>query len=107
LGPLIPVLSSRDDQIIYGRRGTGKTHALLYVAERLRVGGVVPVYVDLRNLGSSGGVYADPQIPLTQRATRLLLDLLGTVHETLMEHVVDADLDLAALARYWIGSPSP
>jgi hypothetical protein len=97
LGPLIPVLSSRDHQIVYGRRGTGKTHALLYVTEQLRADHAVPVYVDLRNMGSSGGLYADTQIPLTQRATRLLLDVLGAVHESLIEHAVTADLDLAIL----------
>jgi len=56
-------------------------------------------------MGSSGGIYADAQIPLTQRATRLLLDVLGDVHEGLVEHAVTADLDLAVL--YWISSPSP
>jgi hypothetical protein len=98
LGPLIPVLSSRDHQIVYGRRGTGKTHSLLYVTEQLlRNAQTVPVYVDLRNMGSSGGIYSDTQIPLTQRATRLLLDVLGTVREGLIEHAVNADLDLAVL----------
>jgi hypothetical protein len=97
LGPLIPVLSSRDHQIIYGRRGTGKTHALLYVTEQLRADKVVPVYVDLRNMGSSGGIYADTQILLTQRATRLLLDVLGALHENLLEHAVTTDLDLSIL----------
>lgn len=97
MGPLIPVLSSRDHQIVYGRRGTGKTHALLYVAEQSKKEGDVPVYVDLRNMGSSGGIYADPQVPLGQRATRLLLDVLGTVHADLLEHVVNADMDLATL----------
>ncbi len=97
LGPLIPVLSSRDHQIIYGRRGTGKTHALLYVTEQSRDQLGVPVYVDLRNMGSSGGVYADTQIPLGQRATRLLLDVLASVHEALLDYVVASDLDLTAL----------
>jgi len=97
LGPLIPVLSSKDHQVVYGRRGTGKTHALLYVIEQLKPDQAAPVYVDLRNMGSSGGIYADTQIPLTQRATRLLLDVLGAVHESLIEHVVTADLDLAIL----------
>ncbi|MDR3703865.1 MAG: hypothetical protein P4L56_29720 [Candidatus Sulfopaludibacter sp.] len=97
LGPLIPVLSSRDHQIVYGRRGTGKTHALLYVTEQLRTDRTIPVYVDLRNMGSSGGMYSDTQIPVTQRATRLLLDVLGTVHEGLIEHAVNMDLDLSVL----------
>lgn len=97
LGPLIPVLSSRDHQIIYGRRGTGKTHALLYVTEQSKPESAVPVYVDLRNMGSSGGLYADTQIPLPQRATRLLLDVLASIHEAILDYVVTADLDLATL----------
>ena len=96
LGPLIPVLSSRDHQIVYGRRGTGKTHALLYVAEQRRAAQIMPVYIDLRKTGSSGGMYADTQIPVTQRATRLLLDVLGSLHETFIEHVITAEMDLAA-----------
>jgi Cdc6-like AAA superfamily ATPase len=97
LGPLLPVLSSRDHQIVYGRRGTGKTHALLYVTEQSKAQSAVPVYVDLRNMGSSGGVYADTHIPLAQRATRLLLDVLASIHEAILDHVVVADLDLATL----------
>jgi len=70
---------------------------LLYVTEQLKAKGTVPVYVDLRNMGSSGGLYADTQIPLTQRATRPLLDVLGAVHECLIDHAVIAELDLAAI----------
>jgi Cdc6-like AAA superfamily ATPase len=32
--PLLTLLSTTDHQIIYGRRGTGKTHALLYLHPR-------------------------------------------------------------------------
>ncbi|MGA9186704.1 MAG: hypothetical protein WBZ32_15515 [Candidatus Acidiferrales bacterium] len=97
IGPLVAVLSSRDHQIVYGRRGTGKTHALLYAAEQARKSGAIAIYVDLRNIGSSGGVYADTTIPLFQRATRLLLDVLGTLHEVLLQYVVDAGMDLSAI----------
>lgn len=30
VGPLIPLLDSENNQIIFGRRGTGKTHVLRY-----------------------------------------------------------------------------
>jgi hypothetical protein len=83
---------------VYGRRGTGKTHALLYVAELTKKQGNIPVYVDLRSIGSSGGLYADSNVPLSQRATRLLLDVLGVIHESLLQHVVDnSELDLSAV----------
>jgi hypothetical protein len=97
IGALFAVLSSRDHQIVYGRRGTGKTHALLYTAEKARKEGAIPVYVDLRSIGSSGGMYADATIPIPQRATRLLLDVLGAIHEVLLHHAVEAGMDLSAV----------
>jgi hypothetical protein len=97
IGALFAVLSSHDHQIVYGRRGTGKTHALLYVAEKARQEQAIPVYVDLRNIGSSGGLYADASIPIPQRATRLLLDVLGSIHEGLLQYVVNAAMDLATI----------
>jgi hypothetical protein len=96
VGALFAVLSSRDHQIVYGRRGTGKTHALLYAAEQAKRNGVIPIYIDLRYIGSSGGIYSDTNLPMTQRATRLLLDVLGSIHEVLLTFAVDAALDLAA-----------
>jgi hypothetical protein len=97
IGALFTVLSSRDHQVVYGRRGTGKTHALLYLAEQAKKDGAIPVYVDLRYIGSSGGLYADTGIPIPQRATRLLLDVLGSIHESLLTYAVDAAMDLAAV----------
>jgi len=95
VGPLFAVLSTNDHQIVFGRRGTGKTHALLYVAEQGKKSGNVAVYVDLRFIGSSGGIYGDPNLPLAQRATRLLLDVLTTIHENLITAAVEGNLDLS------------
>jgi hypothetical protein len=97
IGALFTVLSSRDHQIVYGRRGTGKTHALLYAAEQAKKEDAIPVYVDLRSIGSSGGLYADLSIPLPQRATRLLLDVLGSIHETLLQYLIESGMDLASV----------
>ena len=95
IGPLLTVLSSRDHQIVYGRRGTGKTHALVYLAEQESAKNGTSVYVDLRNIGSSGGLYGDPEIPLPQRATRLVLDLVAAVHDELLSASLTLDLDLS------------
>jgi hypothetical protein len=97
IGPLFKVLSSRDHQIVYGRRGTGKTHALLYLSEQEKKVGAIPAYLDLRYIGSSGGLYADPSVPLQQRATRLLLDVLSSIHEALLTYAVDNEMDLASI----------
>lgn len=87
-GALVTLLASRDHQIIFGRRGTGKTHALLYLAETAAGWGDIAVYVDLRTIGSTGGVYSDSSIPLAERGTRLLADTLAAVHDALLSSVL-------------------
>lgn len=47
----------------------------------VRTSGGLPIYIDMRKIGSSGGLYADVTVPLAERATRLLLDVLAEVHE--------------------------
>ena len=88
VGPLLSVLSTVDNQILYGRRGTGKTHALVYLSETAKRKGDISVYLDLRNIGSTGGIYSDQSIPFAERATRLLMDTLSAVHEELMNIVL-------------------
>jgi hypothetical protein len=96
VGPLSTLLSSVDHQVIYGRRGTGKTHALAYLAGRQDARGDVTAYVDLRNIGSSGGLYADYSRPISERATSLLVDTLVAIHDSLLRffvsHPEDPDL---------------
>jgi hypothetical protein len=97
--PLLTLLSTHDHQIIYGRRGTGKTHALRYLGETERRAGHVSAYVDMRTIGSTGGLYADSAIPLTERATRLLADTLAAVHESILEFAIDSpSVNLAAIS---------
>ena len=88
-GSLFTLLSSQDHQIVYGRRGTGKTHAFIYLAETVAKQGSIPIYIDMRNIGSSGGVYTDVSLPLTERATRLLLDTLSTFCDAIYEFVLE------------------
>lgn len=89
VGPLFTLLSSHDHQILYGRRGTGKTHALAYLASTREEAGDLVAYVDLRNIGSSGGIYADSTRTMSERATCLLVDTLSAIHECLYERVVE------------------
>lgn len=85
VGPLLALLSRVDHQIIYGRRGTGKTHAITYLAEKRRDAGDCVIYLDLRTVGSTGGIFGDTQIPLSERATRLLADTLLVFHDGLTD----------------------
>jgi hypothetical protein len=88
IGPLFATLSSNDNQIIFGRRGTGKTHLLYYLDSNLKDQGLASITLDMRVIGSSGGFYADRQIPLSVRGTRLLSDTLCCIHEALREFIL-------------------
>lgn len=97
-GHLFTMLSNDDHQVLYGRRGTGKTHALKYLAEDIRRRGETPIYVDMRTLGSSGGLYADDTAPFPERATRLLVDTLVAIHDQLVTLAL-GDSELAKAAK--------
>ena len=88
IGPMFTMLSSVDHQIIYGRRGTGKTHILTALADQVRRRGNLPIFLDMRTIGSTGGIYADESISIAERGTRLLLDTLGVMHEALVDYVL-------------------
>jgi hypothetical protein len=87
--PLFIQLSSRNHQVFYGRRGTGKTHALKYLAESIRAKGDKPIYVDLRSVGSNGSIYSDGQRSLAERASRLIVDVLEAIEQELMQIAVE------------------
>jgi hypothetical protein len=88
VGPLFSLLSVADHQVIFGRRGTGKTHALAYLGDSRDRADDATVFVDLRIVGSSGGLYADGSLPVAERATRLLADTLGAIHDSLTDFCV-------------------
>ena len=90
-GPLSALLSSIDHQIMYGRRGTGKTHALTYLAETKTADGDIGFLVDMRTIGSTGGLYSDPTISISERAARLLVDTLICIHDNLIKFSIEND----------------
>lgn len=85
IGNVPVLLRNNDSAIIFGRRGTGKTHLLSYLSNQLSGSGGVVVSVDMRTIGSSSGLYADPGIDLSERATRLLRDTANAIHERILE----------------------
>jgi len=91
-GSFSAMLHSTDHQILYGRRGTGKTHALQYLSDVIERAGDIAVYLDLRTIGSTGGseVTADASV----RGTHLLVDTLEAIHEELLTLAVESENDL-------------
>jgi len=92
-GSFAALLHSSDHQILYGRRGTGKTHALMYLSDLLSDTGDVPVYLDLRTIGSAGGMYADGAHTAAERGTHLLVDALEAVHDELLTIAVEQEVN--------------
>lgn len=90
-GSVFTAFSSVDHQVIFGRRGTGKTHLLTVLRQARRAAGEMAIQLDMRNLGSAGGIYADASIPLAQRATRLLVDVLAAIHASMFEQAIEHD----------------
>lgn len=80
---------NRDHQVIYGRRGTGKTHALQYLSDCVNQKGDFSIYIDLRAHGSNTSVYSDTSKSISERATCLLLDVLRAMHDDLLAIAVD------------------
>ncbi|HEV7824115.1 MAG TPA: hypothetical protein VGP02_04355 [Mycobacteriales bacterium] len=83
--PVPTLLDSPDSSVLYGRRGTGKTHLLKYLAATKAAAGDLALYVDLRTIGSSGGLYADRHESAVDRGTCLLVDVLEEIHNQLYE----------------------
>ena len=67
-GPLGSLLTNPDHQVIFGRRGTGKTHAFRYLQTLVQERGDISFYADLRTVGSPEGLFADDDIGATDRA---------------------------------------
>ncbi|MFF1612934.1 hypothetical protein ACFVYA_34635 [Amycolatopsis sp. NPDC058278] len=99
-GSFSAMINSADHQILFGRRGTGKTHALLHLQELVERTGDLAIHLDLRTIGSTGGLYANTALSPAQRGTQLLVDTLEAVHDRLFAFAVDGgSADQDALLR--------
>ncbi len=86
---IIPQIASENNQVVYGRRGTGKTHLFGYLASELKDRpNVAVISVDCRTLGSSRQ-FSDPNLAIEARCLALFRDILAEVHDGLLEYVVE------------------
>src|SRR5882672_6921501 len=85
---VLPQLENRNNQVLYGRRGTGKTHALRVLGSRIEQSPTnAVVYIDARILGSTAQ-FSDTSLSLRDRCLSLFRDVLGEIHSALLEHIV-------------------
>lgn len=85
---ILPQVQSRNNQIIFGRRGTGKTHILRVLGSNVRSPRVASIYIDARTLGSTAQ-FTDNSVPLSVRCVSLFRDVLGEIRNALLDHIVN------------------
>jgi len=86
---ILAQLVNSNDQILYGRRGTGKTHVFQVVAHEFeKTNTNCVVSIDGRTLGSSPQ-FIDYTIPLQKRCTSLFRDVLNEINNGILEHIVN------------------
>ena len=100
VGGVENVLFNPENQILFGRRGTGKTHALRYLEEQARARGEAAVYIDLRTIGSNSSIYSDRNRPKFERITTLVIDVCGAIREGIIDLVTgpNTPFDLSRVA---------
>ena len=87
LGGMEHSLLNSENRVVFGRRGTGKTHIMSFVAEAARKRGDLAVQIDLRSVGSNSYIYVDASLSVAERATRLLKDFVAAIHDRLLEEI--------------------
>ncbi|MFN0299508.1 MAG: hypothetical protein ACKVQU_04040 [Burkholderiales bacterium] len=70
-----------------------------YLASEIQRRGAIAIQLDMRTIGSTGGIYSDPKLSIAERATRLLADALSAIHDRILtESVAKAEeYDLSVL----------
>lgn len=95
---ILPQLVNTKHQIIYGRRGTGKTHILSVLAAEFSGRSDTTVCsIDARTLGSSTQ-FSDSTLPMRRRCLSIFRDILAAVHDQLLDTIVNRPTDRAAAA---------
>jgi hypothetical protein len=85
---ILPQLANENHQILYGRRGTGKTHLLRVLANKMEHDAIPVVYIDCRTLGSSSE-FSDSSYPVSRRCLALFRDILAPVYNRLLEQIIE------------------
>lgn len=85
----ILALSNANSQVIFGRRGTGKTHLFRYLSHSLAQPGEMTLYIDALTLGSSTDIRSNRGVDAGDGALWIFRDLLARVHDRVLDHSID------------------
>lgn len=82
-------VDNQDHQIIFGRRGVGKTHLLGYLYEKNSGNGDIVINIDCRTLNSADSVASFSTAKRNESARKLLQDILTEIHQALSDGVFE------------------
>lgn len=86
---VLPQVQNHSNQILYGRRGTGKTHVLQILGDKFsKTTGVQCVYLDVRLLGSAHLFQDETQSPAI-RCVAVFKDMLSIIQSELLDIATD------------------
>jgi len=106
---ILPQLNNNNNQILYGRRGTGKTHILKILEDALTKSSSKAVcYIDCRFLGSSPQ-FTDVNMSIEYRCSSLFTDILNEIFEVILNYIAynpnkNSDLALESLHAFSVAS---
>jgi hypothetical protein len=90
---VLPQVANFGNQILYGRRGTGKTHVLQVLgADRAQEQDSFVIYLDVRLLGSAH-LFTDATRPPADRCVAVFKDLLSIIQSRLLDIATDPARD--------------
>ncbi|WP_428567735.1 MAG: hypothetical protein ACP59X_08355 [Solidesulfovibrio sp. DCME] len=82
---IIPQLENNNNQIIYGRRGTGKTHVFKVLKKKFEEEiNTSAIYIDCRVLGSTAQ-FSDDTYEMRVRCLALFRDFMQIIHNELLD----------------------
>lgn len=84
---ILPQITNKNNQIIYGRRGTGKTHLFRYLENETKTNNkAIVIYLDCRTLGSAAD-YNNPSIALNKRCISLFKDIVDEMYQKALNFI--------------------
>lgn len=85
---LMAHLEAPEHHVLFGRRGTGKTHLLRYLQDQKAAQGCLAIYLDLRKIGSPEDIISAEPESFSERATGLLVDVVEHIHNEVYDEVL-------------------
>lgn len=88
IGGLGDTIVSHDNKIFYGRRGSGKTHALRFQKELISISeNNLAIFIDLRRIGSNDSLYNSREVELSTKIRNFSYELFSEIYSNIVREL--------------------